>query len=712
MRILVACAIAAAPLALSAQTSDTTRAGRDTAATLAQDSLRRAAVVPLAEVRVTAARERGYATLRSTSATKTDTPLRDVPQSVSVVTRELIADQSMRGMADVVRYIPGVAMGQGEGHRDQPVIRGNSSTADFFVDGVRDDVQYLRDMYNVERVEALKGPNAMIFGRGGGGGVINRVTKDATRETRRAGDLELGAFDHRRASLDVGDDVGGAGALRLNAMLERSGSFRDGVELRRAAMNPVGAYLGERTSVRVAYEHFEDRRTVDRGIPSWRGHPAPVALDEFFGDPEVNRARARVDGARVVVERSFAPGVTLRSQTRFTDYDKLYQNLVPGAVSSDAATVSISAYNNATRRANLFNQTELVVGAGLGRTWHTLLVGLELGRQATTNRRNTGYFGGNATSISVPLANPTITTPVEFRRSATDADNDVTANVGSVYVQDQIALSARWQGVLGARAERFALRLADHRDGARLHREDVMVSPRGGIVFKPIEPVSLYASAGYSALPSAGDQFSSLNATTSALRPERFANYEVGAKWSPTPALALTTALYRLDRSNSQARDASDPSRIVQTGAQRSTGAELEVAGSPLARWQVVGGVAAQRARILSATTAAKSGATVPLVPSRTLSLWNRVDVLGPVGLGLGVIHQGRSWAAIDNTVTLPAFTRLDAALFVALPASLRLQLNVENLADARYYPTSQGNNNILPGAPRLWRLTVGRAGE
>ncbi|HEX8851469.1 MAG TPA: TonB-dependent siderophore receptor [Gemmatimonadaceae bacterium] len=673
------------------------------------DSLRRAAVVPLDEVRVTGARERGYATLRSTSATKTDTPLRDVPQSVSVVTHELIADQSMRGMADVVRYIPGVTMGQGEGHRDQPVIRGNSSTADFFVDGVRDDVQYLRDMYNVERVEALKGPNAMIFGRGGGGGVINRVTRDATRETRRAADLELGAFDHRRASLDLGDGVGGAGALRLNAMVEHSGSFRDGVELRRAGINPVAAYLGERTSVRVAYEHFEDRRIVDRGIPSWRGLPAPVALETFFGNTAVNRARARVDGARLVAERSLSPGVMLRSQTRFADYDKFYQNLVPGAVSSDAATVSISGYNNVTRRANLFNQTELVAGLGLGGTWHTLLVGLELGRQETTNRRHTGYFGGNATSVSVPLANPTVTAPVEFRRSATDADNDVTANVGSIYVQDQVTLSARWQGVLGARIERFALRLADHRDGARLHREDVMVSPRGGIVFKPVEPVSLYASAGYSALPSAGDQFASLNATTSALRPERFANHEVGAKWSPTPALAVTTALYRLDRSNSQARDANDPSRIVQTGAQRSTGLELEVAGSPLAWWQIAGGIAAQRARILSATTAAKSGATVPLVPARTLSLWNRVAVAGPVGVGVGLIHQGRSWAAIDNTVTLPAFTRLDGAIFLELPASLHLQLNVENIADARYYPTSQGNNNILPGSPRLWRLTVGR---
>ena len=147
----------------------------------------------LKTLEVTAARQRGYARLRTSSATKTLTPLRDVPQSVTVVSKDLIDDQGMRGMADVTRYVPGVTMGQGEGNRDQPTIRGNGTTADFFVDGMRDDVQYFRDLYNVERVEALKGGNALIFGRGTGGGVINRVTKEAewtpTRELTASGRL-------------------------------------------------------------------------------------------------------------------------------------------------------------------------------------------------------------------------------------------------------------------------------------------------------------------------------------------------------------------------------------------------------------------------------------------------------------------------------------------------------------------------------------------
>ena len=181
----------------------------------------------LTPLTVVGSRSVGYAARHTTTATRTDTPLRDAPQSVSVVTGELIADQSMQSMADVVRYVPGVTMGQGEGHRDAPTIRGNSSTADFFVDGVRDDAQYLRDLYNAERVEALKGSNAMIFGRGGGGGVINRVTREAQWAPTRSFTLETGSYEHRRGTIDVGQGLGGSVAARFNGVFEDSRGFRD-----------------------------------------------------------------------------------------------------------------------------------------------------------------------------------------------------------------------------------------------------------------------------------------------------------------------------------------------------------------------------------------------------------------------------------------------------------------------------------------------------
>jgi catecholate siderophore receptor len=653
------------------------------------------------------ARRAGYTARRTLTATKTDLPLRDVPQSATVLGSELLADQSMQSMADVARYLPGVTMGQGEGHRDAPTIRGNSSTADFFVDGVRDDAQYLRDLYNVERVEAFKGANAMIFGRGGGGGVINRVTRQAQWEPSRTFTLEGGSYQHKRATLDYGDGVSGSFAARVNGMLESSRQFRDATSLERQGINPTVAILAGGTLVHLGYEYFADRRTVDRGIPSFQGRPSDADIATFFGDPQASPSRLIAHAASATVERGFANGLTLRNRTRFVDYDKFYQNVFPGAMNADGTEVSLAAYNSAADRRNLFNQTDATFAFARGAVRHTVLVGGELGRQDTESFRQTGYFPGDATSFPVPFEQPTITAPVTFRQSATDADNQVTADVAAVYAQHEMALGSRWQTIVGLRYDYFDLDFHDDRTGEELHRTDRMLSPRAGLVFKPLEPLSLYGAYSVSHLPSSGDQFASLTATTQALEPERFINRELGVKWEPRPDVMLTGALYRLDRTNTSAPDPDDPSRTVQTGSQRTTGVELGVLGNVTRAWRIAGGYAVQRARIVSRTAAAPEGATVPLVPHHTFSLWNRYDVTSWLGAGLGVVHQADMYAAIDNAVTLPAFTRLDAAAYLNLGWGLRAQVNIENLLDRRYYATSHGNNNILPGAPRTVRVSL-----
>jgi catecholate siderophore receptor len=661
----------------------------------------------LTPLTVVGARTAGYGARRTTTATRTDTPLRDAPQSVSVVTSELIADQSMQSMADVVRYVPGVTMGQGEGHRDAPTIRGNASTADFFVDGVRDDAQYLRDPYNAERVEALKGPNAMVFGRGGGGGVINRVTREAQWAPTRAFTLETGSYQHRRGTLDLGQGLGASVAARFNGVWEDSRGFRDEFGLRRYGLNPTLAVaLGSRTTVFAGYEYFSDERTVDRGIPSFQGRPSDADIRTFFGNPAVSHSEVGVQAANAVIEHGIG-GLTLRNRSRWASYDKFYQNSFPGAVNADGSQVALSAYNNRNDRANLFNQTDLTWAMRTGGVRHTLLAGAEVGRQESENFRNTGYYNNTAASVSVPIGSPTVDTPITFRQSATDADNRVTASVAGVYVQDQMELSRHLQAIAGLRFDRFDIEFHNHRGDETLARRDEMVSPRAGLVIKPVEPVSFYGSYSVSFLPSSGDQFSSLTATTETLQPERFTNYEAGAKWDALPGLALTAAVYRLDRTNTSAPDPNDATKVVQTGEQRTTGWELGAQGSVTDAWQVTAGVSQQRARIVSQTAAAPAGASVPLVPRRTLSLWNRWQVIPAVGLGLGVLHQTKMYAAIDNTVTLPGFTRADGAVFLRITPALSAQVNVENLFDERYYATSHGNNNILPGAPRSLRISL-----
>ena len=235
----------------------------------------------------------GYIAKQTTTATKTDTPLIDVPQSVSITTVEQASDQGSKSLAQALTYVPGVNVAQGEGQRDQITIRGQSTTADFYVDGVRDDVEYYRDLYNVEAIEVVKGPNAMIFGRGGSGGVVNRSTKQADGQTIREGTITYGMFDTKRATMDVGEAISSSAAFRLNAMYENSENYRDHFDLERFGINPtLGFKLSDETKLLLSYEFYKDDRTVDRGVPgvASTGRPLEGFRDTFFGNPDVSRS--------------------------------------------------------------------------------------------------------------------------------------------------------------------------------------------------------------------------------------------------------------------------------------------------------------------------------------------------------------------------------------------------------------------------------------
>lgn len=232
-----------------------------------------------------------------------------------------------------------------------------------------------------------------------------------------------------------------------------------------------------------------------------------------------------------------------------------------------------------------------------------------------------------------------------------------------------------------------------------------MIAPRLGIIVKPATPLSLYFSYSVSYLPSSGDQFAALNSVAETLKPERFNNYEGGVKWDVRRTLSLTMAVYRLDRLNSRANDPNDPARVVQTGSQRTNGVEISVDGRVAAGWRIYGGYAWQDAFVSSATSSAPQGARVPLVPQHTLSLWNSYRFHPRWEVGLGIVNRSEMFAGIDNTVSLPGYTRADAALFFTLTEGARLQVNIENLFDADYFLTAHNNNNIQPGSPRAARV-------
>ena len=647
-----------------------------------------------------------YGVKATSTATKTPTDIRNIPQALTIVSKAQIDDQQLRSVGDLLLFVPGASYNSGEGNRDTLVLRGNSSTADFFVDGVRDDVQYFRDFYNVDRIEVLKGPNAMIFGRGGGGGIINRVLKRPTFAAAGSAEASADNWGARRFTLDLDHPLSTTAGLRLNGLYENSDSFRRHVDLERYGINPTVALLADPdTRIDLSYEYFHDRRTADRGVPADGDEPLRGHRRDFFGDPGKSFAKADINLASVAVEHRFSDSVTLKNRTQFGDYAKFYQNIFPNSFDEASGLVSLRGYNNRNDRRSLFSQTDLVWESRVAGIDQTLLFGFELGRERSRNRRMTATFIG---SDLVPVSDPTVSAHAIFAPSATDADNRVHANVAALYVQDQIRPAQWLEIVAGLRFDSFRLRVADLRDGSRFSRKDNLWSPRLGVVLKPTDRLSIYASYSRSYLPQSGDQFSSLTSITEGLKPERFDNYEVGAKLQLPGGLLATAAVYRLDRSNTRASDPANPGVTVLTGKQRSRGIELGLERSMSSRWLISAGYTLQKAEITETTAAAPKGREVPLVPRHSFSLWNRYDVTSQLGVGLGVIARSKSYATISNAVKLPGYTRLDAALYYELPGGIEAQVNVENLLGAHYFPTANADNNIAPGAPRTVKASIG----
>ena len=671
------------------------------------------AVTTLPSVKVTASATNRYAAMSTSTATKTNTLLRDVPQAISVITNELIKDQSIRSLGDAVRYVPGVGVSQGEGNRDALVFRGNRSTGDFFIDGIRDDAEFYRDLYNIERVEVLKGANGMIFGRGGSGGVVNRVSKQANWDPVREFTFQGGSFNQKRMTADVGHVINDVAAVRLNAVYEDAGSFRDDVNMERLGVSPtVTLKPTKRTKIIVNMERFHDDRTADRGIPSFLGRPVNVHESQFFGDPRRSHANIDVLSFNSFIEHKFDSGVTLQNRTNYATYDKFYQNIFANSqVIPGLGLLSLGAYNNTTTRENVFNQTNLLYSLNTGPISHTLMAGIEVGRQDTHNRRRNGFFNNDEAQVNlrVPLINPITNAPVDFVTRDTDAHNRSVVNVTSLYIQDQIELLPQLQLIAGVRYDLFEVDFQQRNaERAHLKTKDNLIAPRFGVIYKPFEPVSFYASYSQAYVPRAGDQLTGITVTTAVLKPEKFTTLEAGVKWDIRPDLALTGAVFQLDRTNAITANPNDPSRTFLSKGQRTEGVEVSLNGQLTSNWSVMGGYAFQLGEFTSDVQGiARKGATVGELPRHTFSVWNRYDFTPRLGAAFGVIYRGSMFASADNTVRIPDFTRVDAALFAQFTKSFRGQLNIENLFDANYFASVHNNNNITPGSPIAVRATL-----
>ncbi len=645
----------------------------------------------------------GYVASNSVTATKTDTPLLDVPQTINVVTREQLDDQAHHSLGDVLRYVPGTTVGQGEGNRDQITLRGQNTTADFFVDGVRDDVQYFRGLYNIDRVEILKGPYALIFGRGGGGGIINRVQKSPVAdEIFYAGQASINSFGAYDISTDLNAPLGSSAAVRLNAAYENFNNHRDFVGGERYAWNPyVAVELSPDWKLGLSYEYVNDDRVTDRGVPSLAGKPIRGYRDQFFGVPGVNRTKLEAHIAKLRLDGKLADNLAFTGTMLYGDYDKIYINVFPnGAATAQNGTVALSSYSDPTKRENFIAQGNLIWDLNTGSFSHKILFGIEYGDQQSANARINGTLSNPIFNLATRVF-PTVNFNIPNRNTVSEVE------FLSAYVQDQISIGEHFDIVAGLRYDSFDIKGVDlfplvDRPFAR---KDDKVSPRIGLIFKPQENVSIYSSYSQSFLPRSGDQFLTLSTTQQNLAPEKFTNYELGAKWDIRPDLNVTLAAYQLDRTNATTPNPANPLTTINIGKTRTKGAELSVTGRITPEWQVHGGYSYQDAALAGNDTV-----RLGQVPKHQASLWNRYDFTGSFSAGIGIIHQSGQFAAIRTTPTttrLPSFTRVDAALYYDVSQAVQVQVNVENLFDTSYFSDAHNNFNISTGAPINGRFTV-----
>ena len=650
----------------------------------------------------------GYGIDDGSTSTKTPTPLIDTPQAVTVVTRDQLDDQAVRQLGDALRYVAGISMESGEGHRDEVFIRGQETTADFFLNGLRDDAQYYRPLYNVERIEVLKGANALTFGRGGGGGVINRVSKVADPlETFVRASGTVGSFGQFALSGDVNAPFGEAAAGRINATYEEFDNHRDYYEGRFIGVAPTLSFRpGDSTLITLGYSYDDDERVVDRGVPSLNGAPLTGYDKTFFGDPDFNFATAQVHILRGRIDHQATDSLALNATVQFADYDKAYQNVVPS--STDGTSVTLGGYRDTTTRENWIGQANAIWEVGTGPLQHMLLAGVEISHQDTRNGRQNIQFAGDTGplgSVTVALQRDLALPPVSL--APVSRDRTSALDTFSAYLQDQIEIGEFVQLIGGIRFERFDLETRDIIADRPAGRVDEKWSPRLGIVLKPQENLSLYASYTRSFLPQAGDQFYLLSPTSASFAPEKFDNYEIGAKWAPRADLLLTAAVFQLDRSNTQAPDPAGTGLTVLTGESRTRGVELQLGGNISDRWHVNAGYTYLDGEIRSDTDAAPAGRRLQQLPKHHFAAWSRYDFTDQFGFGAGLVHSSSQFASFTNAVTLPSYTRVDLAAYFTPSERLSFQVNVENLFDEDYYPSAHGDNNIQPAAPLAASVTA-----
>lgn len=652
-----------------------------------------------------------YQPLINTTAAKIAAPLRDIPQTVDVVPAQLIQDQAAHSLQDVLKNVPGVSLNLGDGQRDQFVIRGFDAMGDMYIDGMRDDALYYRDLSNIERVEVLKGPAAVLYGRGSSGGIINRITKKPG-ETISEFKLNGGSYKQRRAEFDVGDKIGASAAFRIAGAIEDSGSFRDQGFLERNNIAPsLYLQLGEDTNLLLQVEKLHDKRITDFGIPAFQGKPLNISPDSYYGSRNArddDYSKSDVLSGRAVLTHKINDSFTVRNMFGAYNYELDRNNTLVSGVNEVLRTATLT-HNQVLRQDDgWFNQLELLQKAEWAGMQHQLLYGLEVSEQKKTMKR----WGWSVASVTVSLFDPVLPSLSQFgtRGANPNLDNQTTLQAAGLYMQDMITLSDHWKALVGARYDKFVQKVEDRLSTVDPERRDNTWSPRAGLVYQPYDWQSYYISVSRSYQPS-GETLSFTQAQ-SQMAPEETNNIEIGTKTDFfNGRLSTTASLFHLERENIKGVNPVT-NTLVSVGKQLTEGLELSASGEIAPNWQVFAGYAYLDARITDSVAVqngvALRGNNAALTPKNSANLWLMYQLNDGWNLGGGLNYVGNRYTSADNLVTLDSYVTADA---VAMYRSKRYDLafNLKNITDKEYYASGHGTSNLLngPGAPRRAEVTL-----
>jgi catecholate siderophore receptor len=709
--------------------------------------------LPEVEVTSTPQKTEGFRTDSTPAVTRTETPLRDIPQFVNIVPQELIRSQGAVSLGDALRNVPGITYAAAEGGTQANQVfymRGFPAGGDIFIDGIRDIGEYNRDLFNIESVEVLKGPSALMFGRGSTGGVINQTTKAPGLAPLKEVGVSLGSNGEKRATADLNLPMGETSAFRLNVLGEDSDTYRDTVENKQVGVAPSVKFgIGTPTEVTLSYMYLKTDGQTDYGQPTlWLSAapptvPAPglfwgmppVDLDKYYGFANYDYTEWETNVATLRIDHRFSDGLSLRNTTRWANYQRNMEATIATLNTKDAngnqvtpstpaELLLVNRSHNKSRDNDdtiLINQTELTWKLETGAVKHTVLTGLELAKEKL-DRMNYTFAG--TVSATTPLLNPDPFTSLNYTK--TPNDNNVSeAETVAVYAQDQIEFSPEWKALFGLRFERYdaSVRQTDIATGVIVagmdgvpidfSRVDEMVSGRAGVIWQPTAGQMYYVAAGNSYNPSGelgvygGTGTNLSNGANTTIDPEENRNYEVGSQWDFASGVQVRAALFRVEKVNARMTDPSDPDVIILAGKRRVDGLELSASGRITPSWDVYGAVAFMDGEIVKSApptgnNSATQGKTPLGVPDWAGTLWTVYRLGGGFEVGGGAFASG-SWFLDDqNRGEAPSYVRWDAtAAYVQKKYDVRL--NLFNVLDEKYYVGGYNNspNRVIPGLPR-----------